>query len=100
PNSRGLSGVTRYGITTFQQVFNIRQQAALFTSARLFRGLQAVLAQQGYDGRWKVAVNEMLALGIGRVADYNSVFCTWNIDQQGIGHTFARFALPMTTDYA
>jgi adenine-specific DNA methylase len=92
--------LTRYGITTFQQVFHVRQQIALFTLARLFRDLPSVLAEERYDEAWLVPVSELLALGIGRMADYNSEFCTWNINQQGIGHTFARFALPMTTDYA
>ncbi|MEI6149360.1 MAG: DUF1156 domain-containing protein, partial [bacterium] len=39
PNSRGLSGLTRYGITTFDQVFNKRQQCALFVLSALVRDL-------------------------------------------------------------
>ena len=100
PNSRGLSGLTRYGINEFAKVFNARQRGSLFTFARLFCELPQCLTHCGYDELWTASIADCLSLSIGRMADYNSEFCTWNINQQGIGHTFARFALPMTTDYA
>ncbi|MEI6150460.1 MAG: hypothetical protein WCS01_15280 [bacterium] len=39
-------------------------------------------------------------MSIDKIADYDSAFCTWHINRQTIGHTFARYALPMTSDYA
>jgi adenine-specific DNA methylase len=100
PNARGLSGLTRYGITTFEKVFNTRQKAALYTLASLFRSLPSYLGQEGYDEKWATVITDLLTLSIGRVADYNSEFCTWNINRQTLRDTFARFALPMTTDYS
>ena len=100
PNSRGLSGLTRYGISTFNQVFNQRQQCALFVVSAIVRELPERLAEVGCDGIWQSAIADYLALSIDKTADYNSAFCTWHINRQTIGHTFARYALPMTSDYA
>jgi adenine-specific DNA methylase len=98
PNSRGLSGLTRYGIDSFGKVFNPRQQLSLFTVCDGIRRL-------GDDGTaepslWRDAICDYLALVVDKLADYNSAFCTWHINRQTIGHTFARYALPMTSDYA
>ncbi len=100
PNSRGLSGLTRYGITTFDQVFNRRQQCALFVLSALVRDLPKHLAQTRVDSTLQTTVADYLALSIDKIADYDSSFCTWHINRQTIGHTFARYALPMTSDYA
>jgi len=100
PNSRGLAGLTKYGIDCFGKVFNARQQLALLTFARLNRRLPEVLQTARYSSDWSAAVADSLALPIDKLADYNSKGCTWNLSRQGIGHTFTRFALPMTTDYA
>jgi len=100
PNARGLSGLTRYGINRFGKVFNARQRIALLSLSRCFRELPSQLEQFGYGSLWTASIAELLSLSIGRIADYNSEFCTWNINRQTLRDTFARFALPMTTDYA
>jgi adenine-specific DNA methylase len=100
PNSRGLSGLTRYGILTFDQVFNRRQQCSFYVLTSLVRELSSLLEERGIDVTWRYAIADFLALSIDKVCDYNSSFCTWHINRQTIGHTFARYALPMTSDYA
>jgi len=40
-----------------------------------------------------------LALGVDRLADYNSVQCVWNISRELVAHTFGRQALQMVWDY-
>ncbi len=100
PNARGLSGLTRYGITSFDDVFSTRQQVTLFTLAAILRQLPHVLQQCEYSEEWGEAISVLLSATIGKLADYNSEFCTWHINRQTIGHTFARYALPMTTDFA
>ena len=100
PNARGLSGLPRYGIETFDGVFNDRQQVGLFSYARTICDLSENLAKTGFDEAWLGAISDLLSILLGKLADYNSKGCTWNIGRQGIGHTFTRFALPLTTDYA
>ena len=36
---------------------------------------------------------------IDRLADYSSAICSWHNGRETIGHTFARFALPIVWDY-
>ena len=48
---------------------------------------------------WREAVIANLTSTISRVADRGSTLATWQYDADKIGHTFARFALPMTWDF-
>ena len=100
PNSRGLSGLPKYGIRTFAGVFNERQQLGLFVFAHLANGVRRAISDDGAPVIWADAVGDLLSLPLGKLADYSSKGCTWNLSREGIGHTFTRFALPMTTDYA
>ena len=99
PNSRGLAGLTKYGISTFSGVFNDRQQLAVLT---FVSAVQAMREEQGMrdNGAWTTALTDMLSLLVSKITDYTSRGCTWNLTTQNIGHTFTRYALPMTTDYA
>ena len=54
----------------------------------------------GYSEEWVEAVEMYLAILIDRLADYNSTICLWENNAQKIGHTYARFALPLTWDFA
>jgi adenine-specific DNA methylase len=45
------------------------------------------------------AVCSYLALQIDKVANYNSMVCVWHLSGEKIGHTFTRFALPITWDF-
>lgn len=89
PNSRGLSAVTRYGMTTFRDLFTARQQIALVTLARHVKALTR-----------DDAVKECLALALGRCTDRNSSLTKWDITTENIGSTFARQALGMVWDFA
>jgi adenine-specific DNA methylase len=99
PNSRGLAGLTKYGINDFAGVFNDRQQLGIMTLVKVVRSLpQAEYAP--VDGEWLQAIQDLLSLLVSKLTDYTSRGCTWNLSTQCIGHTFTRYALPMTTDYA
>jgi len=95
PNARGLSGLTRYGITTFGHVFSPRQQTALAI-------LCAEVAQARVEcetspiGR---AASDVLALAIGHVANRNSTLCHWDIGRETISSTFQRYALRVNWDF-
>ena len=100
PNSRGLSGLPKYGIRSFADVFNHRQQLGLFVFAHLAGEARRAIASAGDSQLWSDAISDILSLPLGKLADYASKGCTWSLSREGIGHTFTRFALPMTTDYA
>ena len=99
PNARGLSGLTRYGITTFCQVFNERQLLSLVTFTNLSRKLTGNLQHSGYPVEWGEAIQGYLALAIDRLADRNSSLCHWDIGYEKIAGTFQRFALRVNWDF-
>jgi len=90
PNARGLSAVTRYGMSGFGDLFTARQKLALST----FVG--CVRERQQNDER---AVHEGMAIVANRCADRLSTVCRWDNSRDNIANTFARQALSMTWDY-
>ena len=88
-----------YGIYTWGEVFNARQQLALVTFADLVRRAHAQMLAQGADLDFAKAVATYLALGVSRLADRNSVLCRLISQTEAIGFTFSRQALPMLWDY-
>ena len=93
--SRAFS-VDGYGFDMWRKLFTRRQLLALGTLVREIRGL----ALDGYPDDWREGLLAYLAPAISRSADRGSAVTTWTNDREGIGHTFARFALPMVWDFA
>ena len=116
PNSRGASGLPRYGFSTWRQVFTNRQLLALGMfvreirrSAELMSGpvpleRDSELPQSSrldeYPEDWVEALVACLAPSISRLADRCCALATWQNDPEKIRNTFARFALPMVWDFA
>ncbi|GMW01521.1 MAG: hypothetical protein AMXMBFR84_26580 [Candidatus Hydrogenedentota bacterium] len=99
PNARGLSGLTRYGITNFGKVFNDRQLWALQKFADTTRSALGHL--YGDDApEFSIAVLSYLAAALDRLTDRNSTLCHWNRDYEKITGTFQRYALRVNWDYA
>ena len=98
PNSRGASGLPRYGFDTWRTLFTDRQLLALGTFVRATRGCSA--AMRDYPDEWREAIVAWLAPSISRLADRCNAVATWQNDSDKIGHAFARFALPMVWDFA
>ena len=97
PNARGASGLPRYGLHQWRDVFTDRQLLALGTFAHEVRRLPQSIAPVPQD--WWEAVAALSALCLGRLADYSSAICTWHNSGEKLRSTFARFALPMVWDY-
>jgi putative DNA methylase len=91
--------VQRYGLTRWGDLFNPRQKLALITFAAAVRRAHKEMLAQGTDPDFAKAVVTYLALGLDRLADYNSVQCVWNISKELVAHTFGRQALQMVWDY-
>jgi adenine-specific DNA methylase len=88
-----------YNIEKWGDLFNPRQKLALITFAEKVRQAHAKMLAQGADPEFAKAVTTYLALGIDRLADYNSMQCVWHISKELVAHTFGRQALQMVWDY-
>ena len=86
PNARGLSAVTRYGMSSFNALFTARQQVALATFVKLAERKQHLASG--------------LALVISKMTDLENSLCTWRASSEAIDHLFARQAISMVWDFA
>ena len=98
PNSRGASGLPRYGFDTWRRVFTNRQLLALGALIREIRRSRD--SMDAYPDEWREALMAYLAPSISRVADRGSTLATWTNGPEQIRNAFARFALPMVWDFA
>ena len=98
PNSRGASGLPRYGLDTWRTVFTNRQLLALGTFVQEIRRLPATMAD--WPEPWREAMVASLTPTISRLAERGSALATWTNDRETVRSTFARFALPMVWDFA
>jgi adenine-specific DNA methylase len=99
PGAERAFSIHKYGLTRWGDLFNARQQLALVTFADLVRRAHAQMLAKGADPDFAKAVATYLALGINRLADYNSKQCLWHTTKQLVAHTFGRQALQMVWDY-
>ena len=93
------SATTLYGLYRWRDLFTDRQVLALGSFANHTRATEEALASGGFSKHWVEAILASLYCGLSRLADRNSALCTWQIGAEKIGHTFARFALPITWDF-
>ena len=95
--SRAFS-VDGYGFDTWRKLFTNRQLLALGSFVLALRRLMQEL--EDWPENWREALIANLALVNDRLADYSSAICSWHNSGEKLGHTFARFALPIVWDYA
>lgn len=88
-----------YGLTRWRDLFTPRQLIALGTFVKITRAAHLAMEQVGYLADWAEALEAYLAIGLDRLADYNSDICNWDPNGEYITHTFQRFALPIKWDY-
>lgn len=106
-----------FGMDSYESLFTLRQLTALTTFSALVAEVQknaeadAVAAgmtndhiplREGGDGAraYGEAVGVYLAFAVDKMSDYCSTLVGWNPPRDGVGHTFARQAMPMIWDYA
>ena len=89
--------VPLYGFDTWRKLFANRQLLALGTLVLSIRQLLQEL--DNWPAKWSETLIANLALVLNRLADYSSAVCSWHNGREVIGHTFARFALPIVWDY-
>ena len=104
PNSRGASGLPRYGFDTWRKIFTDRQLLALGTFIREIRSWPVDPdlysdGSEGYPQGWRKALVAYLSCVFSKLTDYNSSICSWDNGRETLRDTFARYALPMVWDY-
>ena len=97
PNSRGASGLPRYGFDSWRKIFTNRQLLALGT---FIREISCCLEDMSdYSEEWREAISVYISCAVSKFADYSSAICSWDNSRETLRQTFARFALPMVWDY-
>ena len=98
PGRRALGfRVPLYGFDTWCKLFTSRQLLVLGEFVLIVRSLMNEI--EDGSASWREALVANLALVNDRLADYSSSLCSWHNSGEKLGHTFARFALPMVWDY-
>ena len=92
--SRAFS-VDGYGFDAWRKLFTNRQLLALGTFIREIRRLPL----SDYPDDWREALTAYASCILSKLTDYSSAICSWHNGGETLGHTFARFALPMVWDY-
>ncbi|RWD48636.1 MAG: DUF1156 domain-containing protein [Mesorhizobium sp.] len=119
PNHSQYIGVLGYGFEKFGDLFTSRQLVALNSFSDLIEEVRSQIAadavaaglvddgeplRQGGIGAqgYADAVSVYLGFCVSKSADYWSNLCTWRSDPKnlGVGHVFARQAIPMVWDFA
>ena len=100
PDTPTLVSGRGFGITHWHQLFTKRQLTALTTFSDLLSEMNILMKQDGADTEYANSVCTYLALIIGRIADSNSKFSTWQNVGDFVAHVFARQAIPMVWDFA
>ena len=91
--------VQGYGLMRWRDLFTPRQLVALGTFVAATRAARQAMADSGYSPGWVEAVGAYLACGFDRMLDFNGSTLSWITSVEAIGHTFVRYALPMTWDF-
>lgn len=93
-------GIPLYGFKTWGDLFTDRQLLSIMTFVKYVRKAKEMMKEKGYDNDLITAVYSYLALVLNKLIDYNSTICIWQKNSEGIAPTFARYALPMSWDFA
>ena len=94
--SRAFS-VDGYGLDTWDKLFANRQLLALGAFVRQIRNVKDKMGD--YPKDWSESLIAGLSCSLSKLGDYSSTICSWHNGREIIGHTFARFALPIVWDY-
>lgn len=98
-NARGLSAVTRYGMSKFANFFNARQTVTLDAYARAIRASRDEIATTGEDLAFADAVACYLALALDRIANQCSCLARWDNTGEKIQGVYSKQAVAMVWDY-
>ena len=99
PQTLGF-GIALYGFKKWSDAFTNRQLLALMIFVKWTQKIQDEIKRFGYSAEWMEEINGYLACTFNRMLDFSSTFISWISSAEAIGHTFVRYALPMTWDFS
>ena len=89
-----------YGFKTWSDLFTNRQLLALMTFVKWMHAATEKMEKVGYPLEWLDAVRVYLICAFNRMLDFSSTLISWISSVEAIGHTFVRYAFPMTWDFS
>ncbi len=89
-----------YGFNEWRSLFTPRQQVALSQVVSAILAAREASGRAGYAPEWQEALGAYMVCGFDRMLDFNSTCLSWISSVEAIGHTFARYALPITWDFS
>jgi adenine-specific DNA methylase len=95
---RGFFNVVLYGMKTWGDLFSARQVLTLVILCDLIEKIPDHVHKKTQKDLIE-AVQVCMALSLGKQADRNSAVCRWINQNEAIGYTFGRQALPMNWDF-
>jgi adenine-specific DNA methylase len=95
-NTRGLSAVTRIGITRFADLYTLRQAAVI----QCFQSILARLPGPSNDSNFRTAVLATLSCAVSRFIFQNCSLSRWNAARSTIEGAFGKQALQVVWDFA
>ena len=100
PNARGLTAVTRYGLSRFSDLFTRRQLLFLLSCVKTIRSAETVLEAQSIDKERVDALLAYLGMFLDRNALISTTMARWRGDKAGrVEGAFGRHALTMVWDF-
>jgi putative DNA methylase len=89
-----------YGLIRWCDLFTPRQLLALGTFIKYIYAARETMKEIGYSQVWIEALGAYLSASLDRLVDHSTSLATWYIQGENVKHTFVRYALPITWDYA
>jgi len=99
-DGKGSTWCVQYGFNTFNKLFLNRQLLAIGTIILKIREVKPIIEKENYSGLWIEAIQSYLACAVSRFLDFANCNTQWKLDATSINHSFARFALPISWDFA
>lgn len=99
PKTLGFS-VPLYGFKKWSDLFTERQLLSLMTLLKWTLAAQKEMVSVEYTPEWVEALSGYLACAFDRVMDHSSTLISWVPTAEAIGHTLARYALPIIWDFS
>lgn len=116
PNNTRWFSPPGFGMNEYKDLFTSRQLQMLCTFSDLIKKYQTIITSDAVDAgmtddsvplnkggngalAYGQAVSVYLALVLGRMVNYHSTICTWDIRKGNLRATFTRQAIPMTWTY-
>lgn len=99
-DAKGSTWCVQYGFDQWYKLFTLRQLLALGTFVKHTRSARDTMISEGLPPEWVEAIISYLACAISRLLDFANSGAQWKLDATTINHSFVRFALPISWDFA